>query len=78
MSERWLRARLWTLRRTRGLTWAGVRRAGALWRYSYYPDEHPEIDRFRRLAGLTHADMEVANRIVRELDVGGSVRLRGH
>lgn len=68
--HRWLRARLWTLRHERGLTRAGIRRAAALWRYSYDPSESPEIDQFRLSAGLTHADMEVASRIVRELDMG--------
>jgi hypothetical protein len=76
VAERWLRARLWTLRHERGLTRAGIRRAAALWWYSYDAEEHPQIDRFRLLAGLTHADMAAANRIVRELDIGGKVRLQ--
>jgi hypothetical protein len=64
-SRAWLQARLWTLRRRKGMTRAGLVRAASFWRRSgYYTDEHAAAMRFCDLAGLTLTDLDVAARVV--------------
>jgi hypothetical protein len=65
--RRRLRARLWTLRRKRGLTRLGILKAAEL--YQPWEEDGSPAHLFRLVAGITYADMHDAASIAADPDL---------